>query len=635
LSTIRLSIIVVFLGIAALLGAQSKPKIAVLPVDIVLNGDAGNRQNVDQLTQELALEMSRRGNEVLPPVQTSAVKDEIMNAGERWQRIAMQPADIQAVGEKLDVGYVVAGSLTRAGTNNVYHAWLYDTETGDVRASNSIESKTISDGLTMARLLAGWLLNDAAPLHGPTPAASVAAASPAASTASPAASTASATPAASTASPAASTASAAPAASLSIVPQPSNSDAPSLSQTPTNSTQSWPPVNNVPSTQTVPWTSIITQPAPTATNPVVPQVSPSNTSPVTSAPSTTQPSTAQPSIVGNSSASPSVVVNITPSQAGAVPSMPLVFNNNNNNNNNNVIPSGGGGSGGSQQQQQQQSDSSPIIINEVERPQNNSMLLLLPQQESTPATPVVLAPPENPPAEPVVITVATETLVETRKIFYFGIRVGVNLPQYARGASSDDEATEETNVVDSGGMFGTIEPEGALFFGIQIANWLAFQIDGIYTMTSALASGEEPIRIFKSNFDLMIAAQLKLTFRPGIMLIAPFGGAYIGLYPMNFSTTRYENGDLAEDAVAISTPVANPPIYGWTAGLTLGIKLGPGDLFFQGQVYGDLVDTRLRMGGEDDLDAYIAHRRTLMPSFTLGYQIPFGTVKKTVQPEAK
>jgi TolB-like protein len=590
LSTIRLSIIAIFLCIATLAGAQSKPKIAVLPVDIVLYGEAGNRQNVDQLTHELALEMSRRGNEVLPPVQTSSAKDEVMNAGERWQRIAMQPADIQAVGEKLDVGYVVAGSLTRAGANNVYHAWLYDTETGDVRASNSIEYKTISDGLTMARLLAGWLLNDAAPLHGPASAAAPVASAPAA----------------------------AATASLSIVPQqstpqPSGSVAPNLSQTPVSPAQSWPPVNNVPSNQTVPWTAIITQPSPGATNPVTPVSPPPSETPAAPA------------------ATPPVVVNITPSgAAGAVPSMPLVFNNNNNNNNNNIIPSGGGGGS---QQQQQQSDSSPVIINQVEQPPKDSMLLLMPQQ-STPAPSLL---PENPPPEPVLITVETETLVETRKIFYAGIRAGINLPQDQPGAVGGedvDEATLETLVVESGSM-GSIELEAALFFGIQITNWLAFQIDGIYTQTSALASaGENITRSFASAFDLMIAGQLKLTFRPGIMLIAPFGGAYIGLYPMDFTTIPYADGDVVEDAQALPTPVANSPIVGWTAGLTFGIKLGPGELFLQGQVYGDLVDTQLRMASEDD---YVtnAHRRTFMPSFTLGYQIPFGTVKKTVQPEAK
>jgi hypothetical protein len=535
-----------------------------------------------------------------------------MNAGERWQRIAMQTADIQAVGEKLDVGYVVAGSMTRAGTNNVYHAWLYETKTGEVRASNSIEYKTITDGLTMARLLADWLLNDAAPLYGP------------------------ATPAAAPAVVPAATPVAAPAASLSVVPQQSSSVAPAIVQAPVSSTQSWPTVNNVPTNQTVPWTAIITQPGLVVTNPVTPVSQPAAEVASAGTIAATAAAVAAPT---------PVIVNINPSSAaGAVPSMPLVFNNNNNNNNNNVVPGGGGsGGGGSQQQQQQQSDSSPVIINQVEQPQPTKETLLLivpqtPEPQPQPQPQQLPALPENPPAEPIVVSTTTEIQVESRKIAYFGLRAGLNMPQYSAvgrvGEEDYDEDTIELSVVESGGMLDTMELEGALFFGVQIANWVALQVDGIYTMTSALASNAEGVsRTFSSTLDLMVAAQLKLTFRPGKLFIGVGGGAYAALYPAGFTTLPYEDGEPVEDG-AISTPLFNSPIAGWTASLDVGFKLGPGELFLQGQVYGDLADTGLSVAIEEGTVADY-HRRTLMPSVTIGYQIQFGTVKKVIQPETK
>jgi hypothetical protein len=209
-----------------------------------------------------------------------------------------------------------------------------------------------------------------------------------------------------------------------------------------------------------------------------------------------------------------------------------------------------------------------------------------------------------------------------RKIFYFGIRTGVNLPQYSPVERAGDEGTIELSVVESGGMLNNIELEEALFFGVQVADWLAFQTDAIYTQTSAIAyAGENITRSFKSNFDLMIAGQLKLTFRPGKMLIAPFGGAYVALYPSGFTTIPYEDGKPMEGR-AITTPLINSPIFGWTAGMTFGMKLGPGELFIQGQVYGDLTDTGLSVAVEEGANYY---RRTLMPSFSMGYQILFGT----------
>jgi hypothetical protein len=203
-----------------------------------------------------------------------------------------------------------------------------------------------------------------------------------------------------------------------------------------------------------------------------------------------------------------------------------------------------------------------------------------------------------------------------RNIFYVGLRAGLNMPQYSPVGSSADD------VVESGGMFDTLEPEAALFFGVQIADWLALQTDYVYTMTSAVASnGERVTRSFSSGVDLMIAAQLNLTFRPGKLLIAVGGGAYIDLYPAGFTTIPYEDGKPMEDG-AVSTPLVNAPILGWTAGMTVGMKLGPGELFVQGQVYGDLTDTGLGVAGEEE----VYHRRTLMPSVSIGYQIAFGTV---------
>jgi TolB-like protein len=155
--------------IPSLLIAQTqagRPRIAVLPVDTILIDTSNNRYSVDSMTQELALELTKRKQyDILLPAETRAAKDAVMNTPGRHTTIGVQANDAQRIGTSLNAEYVITGNLTRAEDKYLYHAWLYHTASGKVVASSSIEYANITDGLILARLLASWLLNEAEPLE--------------------------------------------------------------------------------------------------------------------------------------------------------------------------------------------------------------------------------------------------------------------------------------------------------------------------------------------------------------------------------------------------------------------------------------------------------------------------------------
>jgi TolB-like protein len=592
-----ISLFLCFLFTPILLFSQTesaKPRIAVLPVDMVLTEEANSRQVVDRLTHEMALELAKRVRyDVLPPVQTKSVKDTIMNSDERWRHAGMQPNDIQLVGTALGAGYVIAGSLTRTGDKYLYHAWFYKTDGGKVLASNFIEYRDMTEGLTLARLLAGWLLNDAEPLEAPVPNTAMGGTSSSYTTAP------------------------TPGATLSTTQSPAQPS--SQASTGTAGTA-------------LPWASIITMPTATGLSgggvqPSVPVSVPS----ATSVPATT-PASSQPLVSASADSPTSVVINIAPgpeavaAPAPAAAAAPLVFNNNNNNNNNL-------GGGGGQQQQQQSAASPPLFI-------------LMPQEKQPeppapePPAPEPPAPvPEPPPPERIVETetVEVEVPVTTRQLLYAGVRGGIQLRQYTVTEAAD-EVDPIPYTTTNARSTGTFEYEGAVFFGIQILPFIALQADVMWTSNDITASDDEgPTARYQTMFgplNLMIGAQLKFTFWLGTrILLAPFGAFY---YSMMLGGMNYTHIDTATaDTDTPPTQVA-AGVINVGGGLTFGVKLGPGELFAEGKVLFDMSPTQLTVAGDDGgTVSWNAYTRSILPSITLGYQLRFLNLKRRAEPEPK
>jgi TolB-like protein len=549
-----------FLFIPILIYSQTqpvKPRIAVLPVDIVLTEDANGRQIVDKLTQEIALELAKRGRyEVLPPVQTRSVKDTIMNSDERWRHASMQPDDVQLVGTALGAGYVITGSLTRTGKKYLYHAWFYKTDGGKVLASDNIEYSNLDEGLTLARLLAGWLLNEVEPLDAPAPVNTAGASS-------------------------------------------SYTTAPTSGATLSTA----PPAGTA-----APWASVVTLPS---TTPL----------PIGAGPVVTAPTGSQPLVSASADSPTSVVINIAPGpEAAAVPAAaaaaPLVFNNNNNNNNN----LGGGGG-----QQQQMSSSPPLFI-------------MMPQEEK-PAAPAPV--PEPPPPEIITetITETVEVEVETqhRQLLYAGVRGGIHLRQYTIPQDAVEEDPIPYTSLNAATTSGSMELEGAVFFGIQVVTFLALQVDVMWVSNDITAvddDGEPTARyqtMFSPTINLLIGAQLKFTFWLGQkVLLAPFGAFYYSMMPSGITYTAFGDN---EEGVLISAQVA-AGVISVGAGLTLGFKMGPGELFLEGKALIDMTATRLSSSDDDGLPLeWDAYKRSVLPSFTLGYQFRFMNLKSRAKPE--
>jgi TolB-like protein len=585
-----------FLFIPVLLFSQTqptKPRIAVLPVDLMQTEEAANRKNVDSLTHEIALELAKRGRyDVLPPVQTKAVKDMVMSSDERWRHAGMQADDIQLVGTRLGAGYVIAGSLTRSGNKFLYHAWFYETDGGKVLASNFIEYSNMSEGLTLVRLLAGWLLNDVEPLETTIPNTAAAA-------------------------PSSSYTTTTPGATLSTAPPPPASAG-------TAGTAG----------TALPWASIVTRP--TATGIPGGGVVPGGAAPVVTGAPEVAAGPAQPLVSASADSPTSVVINIAPGPeaVAAAPApaaaAPLVFNNNNNNNNN----LGGGGSGQQQQQQGGGGASPPLFI-------------LMPQQEKPEPAPPAPAPapepkPEPPPPEPIIEKEPeiVEVTVTTRQLLYAGVRGGIQMRQYT--ASPMDEEAEEPvpittlNVASTTGM----DYEAAVFLGVQALNFLALQIDVMWVSNDIsgrddAAEATSRYQTMFSPMNLMIGAQLKFTFRIGTrFLLAPFGAFYYSMMMGGIQYTFFDEDNL--EGVDYPSQVATG-VINVGGGLTLGWKLGPGEIFAEVKALFDMGPTQITSTGDDDEGAisWNAYTRSILPSITLGYQFRFMNLKKTVETAAK
>jgi hypothetical protein len=111
---------------------------------------------------------------------------------------------------------------------------------------------------------------------------------------------------------------------------------------------------------------------------------------------------------------------------------------------------------------------------------------------------------------------------------------------------------------------------------------------------------------------MMAPVLVKFTFRPGIFLLAGFGGVYLTI-PLG-AMSIWTGGTEYEYTVT--------PTWGFIAGGNVGIKLGPGTLFLDIRYAGDFTDTQVK--GDWGSRGLYKHSRAI---FSMGYEFGFGGVR--------
>jgi hypothetical protein len=193
---------------------------------------------------------------------------------------------------------------------------------------------------------------------------------------------------------------------------------------------------------------------------------------------------------------------------------------------------------------------------------------------------------------------------------YLGFRAGYSGRTYVKPSSVDLYIESKT----VGSSF-----EVGVQASFQPLSFLAIQAEGLFTMdNSPFRAYVRPGDIGNYNlvsheyrsFSLMFPVVLKGTFRPNRFLIAPLAGVYF-IVPMGTMT-------IPESATSDYSYV---PSMGFTAGIQLGMKLGPGNIFVDTRYAADLGDVELAAPFNGDKGKAL-YRRSMV-SVSLGYEWGF------------
>jgi hypothetical protein len=145
----------------------------------------------------------------------------------------------------------------------------------------------------------------------------------------------------------------------------------------------------------------------------------------------------------------------------------------------------------------------------------------------------------------------------------------------------------------------------------QVLPFLAIQAEGLFTMDTALKKLKK-VDIEYKTMSLKFPLVVKFTFRPEQWLIAPLGGIYINAPLLKMRQT------IKDDESWYKWKWKS---IGWTAGVEVGRRLGPGTLFLDLRYAADIGDTFIDWQGADTS----MYRRTAA-TISLGYD--FGLFKK-------
>lgn len=196
-------------------------------------------------------------------------------------------------------------------------------------------------------------------------------------------------------------------------------------------------------------------------------------------------------------------------------------------------------------------------------------------------------------------------LLSAEKWLYLGVRAGSSLRFYTR---------PQINHFYERGTFDYYNISAALQVSVQIIRLLAVQAELIWTTDYAsfnTISQLPPLSVsaapFKSQ-SLMLPVSAKFTYRKDSLMTALFAGAYF-ILPLGQMENTAMGGNFA---YGLTMPL------GYTAGLNIGMKAGPGHLFLDIRWAADLADTMKP-------DGTIIYKRSMI-SLSVGYE--FGLINK-------
>ncbi|MDR2393174.1 MAG: CsgG/HfaB family protein [Treponema sp.] len=197
-----------------------------------------------------------------------------------------------------------------------------------------------------------------------------------------------------------------------------------------------------------------------------------------------------------------------------------------------------------------------------------------------------------------------------RKALYIGGRVAYSDHSY----TLFDDGGSPTVGGHGLGDFGWNKLDYTGYLSFQFVQALALQVEFSYvTDTVSVTYSSPEYRKDYTSSSLMIPVLLKLTLWPGYFLIQGYGGAY---YSLPLEKLSYKEGTHS-DTFTIS------PSIGWTAGGSLGVKLGFGVFYVDARVGDALGYTKIN-GDDRDVRTY----KRFFASYSVGFEFGLITRKK-------
>ncbi|MDR1617930.1 MAG: hypothetical protein LBS06_02635 [Treponema sp.] len=179
---------------------------------------------------------------------------------------------------------------------------------------------------------------------------------------------------------------------------------------------------------------------------------------------------------------------------------------------------------------------------------------------------------------------------------YLGLRGGGSWRPYAEGGESFFEGA---GLADQAFTW-----EGAFQASVRLLPFLALQGEAVFTQDRIFSRDVEI-----SSYSMMFPLLVRFIIRKNNVTFSPLGGVYyiLPVGDMEFSSS----------GVSVFSSWNHPLPLGYTLGLSAGIKLGPGDLFFDLRYSGDLSAAEI-----DNVAGSKLYTRNMV-SFTLGYEFGF------------
>jgi TolB-like protein len=193
-----------------------------------------------------------------------------------------------------------------------------------------------------------------------------------------------------------------------------------------------------------------------------------------------------------------------------------------------------------------------------------------------PETPVVVVEPAPPPPAPP----PARRSASVTKFLYLGLRGGVSARFYEPNGDLWQYSSTEDDIYYTGDF--------AVQTSMQLFKFLALQAEAVFSYPADSVGiqywPDDFQRYALADHSLMMTVPVlgKLTFRPGLALLAGFGGVYFTV-PLTGMTLHVNGMDYEYN-------IATPMPMGFIAGGNIGIRLGPATLFIDARYSRDFND---------------------------------------------